>query len=364
MTAINHIEGVLRLRSPLHCASPDESLATKPVETPTVQMRIVTSNGTSTIPYFPGNDLRGRLRRKAAKVVLDHICASGQVSPQLYAGLCAGASSGQPDTSALSVEEALRGGRNVYMGLFGGGARLLRSRYSCQDLVPILRETVDIGMVPERFVETDGQNFLPMRKTADGDRPLEGWALVQSRQVIRVDDVMRVIRPEELHQYVADVVNSVGAIQSQTITQRASRKGEKAKAQTGEIKAGDIQKKTDIGNMPSFQAIAAGTPMYFRLDFFDEATDAQIGLMLMALQGLVVEQRLGGWCRAGMGQFSVDLSLTRNGERLPVFDEARASTVATLSSAVGNYIKAARDDVATLTADSLTEFFEPVGAEA
>lgn len=364
MTAANHIEGVFRLRSPLHCASPDDSLATKPVETPTVQMRLITSQGTSQVPYFPGNDLRGRLRRKAAKIVLDHICSTSQVSPALYTGLCAGASSGQPDTSALSIEEALRAGRNVYMGLFGGGARLLRSRYSCQDLIPILRETVDVGMVPEQFIEADGQNFLPTRKTTEGDRPIEGWNLVQSRQVLRVDDAMRVLRPEEMQKYIGDMVNAVGAIQEQTLAKRAARKGEKALAEAGQLKATEVQKKTDVGNMTSFQVIAAGTPMYFRLDFFDEVSDAQVGLMLLALQGMITEQRLGGWCRAGMGQFAVDLTLARNGERLSVFSEQAASSTASLSAGVSAYVDAARSEIAELSVASLLPFFEQAGAEA
>lgn len=364
MTMNNHIEGIFRLRTPLHCASPDDSLANKPAETPTVQMRIVTANGERRIPFFPGNDLRGRLRRKAAKIVLDHICATAQVSPQLYAGLCAGAVSAQPE-SDLSIEEALRAGRNVYMGLFGGGTRLIRSLYSCQDLVPVLRETVDIGMVPAQYVENDGKNFLPSRMTSEGEKALEGWNLVQNRQIIRVDDVLRVTNPEDMQAYIADVVETVSALQNETVGQRQRRKISKAQAEAGQIKQSEVEKKTDLGNMPSFQYIAAGTPMYFRLDFFDEISDAQVGLMLLALRDLVAEQRLGGWVRAGLGRFGAELSLTRDGERMPVFAASPAVEDAVLSDAVmGQFVAAAREEIGALTADGLMAFFEPRKAEA
>lgn len=355
MSQHNHIEGTFRLRTPLHCSSPDKSLA-QDNETPTVQMRIVTSQGERRIPYFPANDLRGRLRRKAAKIVLDHICATSKVSVQLYAGLCAGAVSGQPE-GILSIEEALRAGRNVYMGLFGGGNRLIRSRYSCQDLVPILQETIDIGMVPEAFGQSDHSNFLPMRHSAAGDRPMEGWSLVQHRHFLRIDDVMRVMRPDEMQEYIADVVSSVTHAQESTFNESQARKGDKAKAETGEIKASDVKKKTDIGNIMGLQSIAAGTPMYFFLDFFDETSDAQVGLMLMALRDLVAEQRLGGWGRAGMGKFSADLTLKRHGESLQIFSQTHAAQDAALSPAVAHLVQAAQAEIAELSQESLSAFF-------
>ena len=365
MTMANHIEGVFRLRTPLHCASPDDSLKTSTTDTPTVQMRIVTAQGERTIPYFPGNDLRGRLRRMAARVVLDSICKTAQVSPQLYAGLCAGASSAQPDSADLTIEEALRAGRNVYMGLFGGGARSIRSRYACQDLVPILQETVDCGMVPAAYIETDGTNFLPTRRSADGDKPLEGWRLVQSRQFIRIDDLVRVMRPSEIEQYIADAADTVAEIQGRTIELRQERKASKAQVAAGEIKQGEVSKKTDLGNVLSYGAIAAGAPMLFRLDFQDETTDAQVGLMLMALQGLVREQRLGGWVRAGLGRFGADLVLRRHGEALPVFASQSAAEGAELSDAVqAQFAAPAREEVADLTAEGLALFFDPRKAAA
>lgn len=357
MSASNFIDGIIRPTSPLHCASPDKSLARETSETPTVQMRIVTNRGERRIPYFPGNDLRGRLRRKAAAIVLEHITASGKVSPQLYMGLCAGAMSAQPDSSDLTIEEALRAGSNVYMGLFGGGARMIRSRYAVQDLIPVLEETVEIGMVPRRFIEMTDQSFLPMRQTIDGERPLESWSTVQTRQVIRIDDVMRVTRPSEIEQFVRDAAAEVSAAQADVLSSRLRRKEGKAAAEAGAIKASAIAKKTDIGTVSALQFISPGTPMHFRMDFFDETSDAQVGLMLLALRELVVEQRLGGWCRAGAGRFSASLTLTRNGESMPIFDDMPTAVEARLSAAVASFVDCAHGEIAGLSAESLMEFF-------
>jgi CRISPR type IV-associated protein Csf2 len=358
MTIHNRIQGIIRLTSPLHCASPDKSLASATNETPTVQQYIVTARGNNKIPYFPGNDLRGRLRRKAAALVLDHITATSKVTPALYSGLTTGAITSSPE-SALTVEEALRARDNVYMGLFGGATRLLRSRYQVNDLIPVLAETIGAGMVPEKFGESDGENFTPIKNNATGEAAISGWQLVQTTQVLRVDDLQRVLRPEEIAAYIENAAEAVSAIQGKNLDSRSKRKASKDSADKGAIKKTEIEGKKETGNMMSFQSIMAGTPMYLLVNFDDDATDQHIGLMLLSLQALVREQKLGGWCRAGLGRFDATLTLTRGGETFPVFSANRASDDATLSKQTQAFVDAARLGISEQTETGLMEFFIP-----
>lgn len=366
MSQTNRIEGILRLTSPLHCASPDKSNLPKfdadgrPLDngnaTATVFQPLVTANSIERIPYFPGNDVRGRLRRKSAKLVLDHICVTEKVTPELYTGLNVGAVDGQPE-SDLTVEEAIRARDNVYMGLFGGGVRMLRSRYSVCDLVPVLQSTIDAGLVPSKYGERDGQNFTPIYNTKDGDKPIAAFQLFQMQQMLRVNDTMRVLRPDEMVRYIDNAVDAVAKIQQDILLATATRKESKEQAEAGEIRKDAVTKKTDVGNMFSVQSVIAGTPMYFRLDFADDVTDAHVGMILLSLRDLVTEQRLGGWGRSGMGRFDATLTLTRGGETLPVFDTPCASDAAALSAAVGQFVEAAEAEIQALTVPALTMFF-------
>lgn len=366
MTIHNRIQGTFRLTSPLHCASPDDTLVKdsklKGSQTPTTQQNIMTRNGVQRVPYFPGNDLRGRLRRKAAALVLDRITASGgKVTPELYSGLTTGAITSSPDAN-LTVEEALRARRNVYMGLFGGGARLLRSRFQASDLIPVLASTIEVGMVPERFGNTDDQNFLPIsNKTVDTGSekvPLQGWQLVQVTNVLRVDDLHRVLRPNEVEAYIENAATVVAAIQQKNLEGRKARKDTKAQAEAGAIGKSEVSSKLETGNMMSFQSIMAGTPMHSLFELDNDVTDAHVGLMLLALQALVREQKLGGWCRAGLGRFDANLTLTRDGQAMPVFASERAGSDAELSAQVTPFVDAAIAELSKLTEAELMEFFK------
>lgn len=373
MTIHNRIQGIFCLTSPLHCASPDKTLIRDPEsrgnQTPTVQQSIVTKTGLQRIPYFPGNDLRGRLRRRAAAIVLDRITASGgKVTPELYSGLTTSAITAQPDTGNLTVEEALRAGRNVYMGLFGGGARLLRSRFQASDLIPVLESTIQTGMVPEAYGQTDDQHFLPVTsKTTDGSSqmtPLQGWHLVQVTHVFRVDDLHRVLRPSEVEAYIENAAVVVAEIQRKNLESRKIRSDSAAKAESGEIAKSEVSSKKETGNMMSFQSILAGTPMHCLFDLDNDTTDAQVGLMLLSLRALVREQKLGGWCRAGLGRFDANVTLTRNGEAVPVFTSTRANADAELSPQVQPYVDAAVAEIAQLTEAEMMAFFEVRETEA
>jgi len=368
MTISNRITGVIRLTTPLHCASSDKPQA-KPGETntftPTSKRSIVTAKGHEAIPYFPGNDFRGRLRRKAATIVLDKIAAGKKVKLELYAGLVNGSIGVIQKEQVLTVEEVLRASSNIYMGLFGGGPRVLKSRYRVSDLVPIIGSMIDIGTVPEAYRDVSDSRVMPMKYKASGAEPdpMAAKELVETTTVYRRDDVYSVARPDEITRFVEDAQAQVAAYQGAASDGASQRKADKAKAKAGEISADEIRGKTNLQNILSFESIRAGTPMYFDLDFKDDVSDAHVGLLLLALRDLVREQELGGWVRAGLGKFNADLTLTRNGVQYQLFEQKWAGADATLSAAMAPFEAKASEEMDKVTLDGMLEFFLPRGSK-
>lgn len=368
MTIHTNIQGVFRLTSPMHVAAAgdfglNEEGRVVPGKTKqnclaTMHQRILVDGVFDDIPFFPANDLRGRLRRKAAGIVMDALVAMGQKIPvDLYAGLSSGAANARPE-SDLTIEEAMRARRHVYMGLFGGGTRLLRSGYSAQDAIPMVGSTVKAGLVPKDFGD---YAHKPIPASGGEDSVFRGdrWKLTDVRHTLRVDDVTRVLRPADLDKYLADAAKEVGEFQAKTMENRKARKEDKEAAQ--EDKEG--VKKSDVGNVVSIQSIIPGVELYARFDMQDHLSDAQIGLFLNALLALVNERALGGWIRAGFGRFeATDFSLTVGGEKMAIFTQLENGEYQ-LSEALEGYISAMREEISALKVDDLMDFFAPKKAD-
>lgn len=367
MTTQNRITGIIQLTRPMHVASPEES-TTKKNFTATVKTPFAVAGGVYRFPYFPGNDLRGRLRTKAAKLVLDHISVNGKVSLELYAGLMSGSITNSPE-SDLSAEEALRARDNPYMGLFGGGTRLLRSRYRASDMIPVHPYTIAVGAVPETYAD-----LSPQRTYNNVTKAIDPRDLTMTTTIFKKDHVSTVARPDEIEAYVEDAVAAVGAYQARVLDARAEIKADKARAEAIKeaIKAGtplsdvDAQpaeqqgtKRVGLQNWLEYEAIIAGTPLYFQIDFDNDTHDAHIGLALMSLKALVREQGLGGIVRTGLGQFRADLKLTRQGETMPIFVGNWAGADAEFAPAVEDLVSTACDGLKKLSADEMMAFFVP-----
>jgi len=225
----------------------------------------------------------------------------GGVPTPLYLGLTCGASTGNPDSTPLSVEELLRARRNVYMGVFGGGARMLQSEYRASDLNPVLKFTLDAGVVPDSCAER-----VKPRHTDDAENAayVDPWMLTKGiLNMIRVDDVARVMRPDEIMEYLNSPEESVAAHQEFIMGNNDDRKEGTAS-------------KESVANMMTFETLATGTQMHLRLTLTSAVSEAQLGLMLYALNDMIRENSLGGMGRLGLGQYRVDALKVQIGDTL------------------------------------------------
>ncbi len=344
------IEGIFQLTSPLHCSSGQEKTPEgHNIRTGTVTHSILTPNGEKEIPYFPGNDLKGRLRRKAARMVIEQIVTpTRKMSVGFYVGLNSGTGIGGIAGSNPTVDEIQRARTHVYMGLLGGGCRMLRARIRVNDLVPVLAETVAAGLVPASYAETNGEGFLPRwskpvtaedgQKTRE-ERATDGWHLTKTYRSYCVDDAVRMSRPREILECVDDPAVTVTQhqLEQQTL-------------------------KNKVASIYDIEAIQPGTPMYLRIDFAPDATDAHVGLAILALRELVREQALGGKVSAGWGRFQAKgvTLLNGGGAALHIFSEDAATENAELHPDVSSYVAAAQEGLARCTyEDTLTYFVKP-----
>lgn len=366
MTTHSNIQGIFKLTAPMHVADSiqysldDKGYVVRKTNgmanvIATMRQNILTDGMRVKIPYFPANDLRGRLRRKAAALVMEALAAKGDKVPvELYAGLCAGASGAKPENS-VTIEEIKRASEHVYMGLFGGGTRMLRSRFIVSDGVPIMNATVKAGLVPKGFGPYESR-ALPLSSGSEAVESGDGYKLTEVRHIVRVDDVTRVMRSDELRAHVQDAENAVAQWQANVLQNRSDRKNQDEQKAAGEETASI--KKSDLANVVSVQSIIAGTELYVRFDLQDTTTPAQRGLLLCALRDLINEQALGGWIRNGFGKFTAEhFTANLEDKAFAPFALDDKTGELKLTDAAGPMLEAMKCELAALTVPSLMEFF-------
>jgi CRISPR type IV-associated protein Csf2 len=169
MSEIIEIQCVLTLNSPLHVADPASHYASVdsryPVAaskapqgffpcTATQKMRIHSRDQDSLhkptqVPFIPANSIRGRLRRCAASIIFDVLRDRGeQLSIGAYHGMSCGAVTGQP-AKGLPFSYIQQARQHPFLGVFGGGPRLVPSAMTLGTAFPVVEETIQIGLVPD-----------------------------------------------------------------------------------------------------------------------------------------------------------------------------------------------------------------------
>ncbi len=337
---MNRIDLVVTSISPLFVAYPDNYNDTKKLSQ-TLKKEVMSGDLVFRLPYYPANGFRGGLRRKAAARLLAHLKAvDGPVSGELYLGLCCGASSGSPDQTPLSVEEIIRARDNVYMGLFGGGARLHQSMYRVSDLTPILGITTAAGVVPDGLLDVAPSPATPKD-------------ILGRRTPIRVDDLKRVMDPAALLAYVADPVAAWAAH-----TEGVLASGDRRRADdTG------TEKKEDVANMMTMETVAAGVPFHVRFDLDPDLSDAQLGLLLVCIEDLFQENAFGGWTRCGFGKFRANRLIVSYADQTRSFQPTNEVGEFVLPAELQPYVDAAAAAEKGIRLAEMASYFEDFSAD-
>lgn len=343
---MNSIQIQLNLTSPLYIAYPDNVDKTANVSR-TTKLRLMNNGRLYDLPIYPANGFRGGLRRAAAARVVEALSAKeGPVPGDLYLGLTCGASSASPDQTPKTVEEIIRGRGNVYMGLFGGGARLLSSMYRVSDMLPVLQATIETGAVPDYLAELVMPKFQKEGEPAKHAGP---WEVMSERTSIRVDDLYRVMRPEEIKAYVKNPLETVAAHQDGVLANKEGRKTD-----------GDT--KTDVSNMMGIETVAPGVPFYFCIDLDKDVTPGQVGMLLLSLRDLFQENAFGGWTRCGFGKVRVNQIKIAYDDQDLAWSDFYGTSHFELPDAANAYTSQAQEEIGSLTTAEMASFFEDFSA--
>lgn len=313
------VSGLIRLTSPLHFAGFEKSKLNnegrpstdgKPL-TRTQMMNVIGVDGAliRDIPYVSGNSFRGALRREATAIILAFLANKNEkVTIDTFHGMTCGAVVGVPDNEMTTIGGLNKAKNNLFMGVFGGGPNINRSGYSVSDLLPIVNALIDIGMVPEGLAKTP--HSIPYKKDeAEKVREVNNAfdGLTHYYHVMRIDDIERYVDVEtmdaiqnydaEATQWLLDIfIESAEKKQATALANKLKEEGFTSQAEAG-------KPRLKVGNMVAFEAITAGTPMYFDLNLSGSLSDAQVGLMLKSLESFVHKNKMGGIVRSGLGQF-------------------------------------------------------------
>lgn len=292
------------------------------------------------VPVFPGSSLRGYIRNEAIKVVFEALAASGEtVSRTLYFLMTKGtAGANTLDSTPLSPAEIDRARENLVVGLFGGGPRQFDAYgFRTDSCMAVTKELIDLDLVPPWIPEAIKQAALP------------GWQTTYAHAFITRDPFLQDQDLSHARQVVKDFEKVFHEWQEQVLAnskdRHAARTGEDAEA------ADKKTSKSSISNQAAVEAVIPGIAMTFNVEV--SGSEAQIGLVIRALENAFAAGRFGGYVRNFFGMFAPSLTLRVDGGKAKDLLTGDGRTAPTLHPAAKPFMKALDSHLPTLRAEDI-----------
>lgn len=240
------------------------------------------------VPVIAANNIMGRLRRHTATKVLDVLKAKGQkVTISTYSALQCGAATGKPDGRDVYFSEYREAREHPYVGLLGGGPRMMRRYVRAMNAVPYMDATSFMF----------GRNKHPHLDEAVHKSAQDARRLTQFWILNRNDDLRELVNISQAQDTIENFNEEINKRQQSILADSKSNAD------------GEGSSRHSTRSFSSFEFVVPG--VYFPMSFDLNVNDAQLGLFLMALDSFAATERLGGHARNGMGQFSLsDVVLT------------------------------------------------------
>jgi len=292
--------------------------------TPIQRMWVVGENGP--VPVIPANNIAGRLRRHAAELVLKAIVAKGEkVSLQAYSSLMCGAVSSAPDKRDLSYAEYKKSAEHPYLGLFGGGPRMLPRKVRVMNGVPF-RDNIILAM--ENQMHPNANKYL------------ENTHITMAWTCRRNDDLMELVNVPLQESSIENYLEEIQKRQALIMEEKSKERS-----------------KISTFSFSSLEFILPGT--HFNMGFeLDVDNAAQVGLFLMSLDSFVSKERIGGKSVNGFGAFLLkdvilidekkDENIIFAGDRLNQFSTVVKPYLNAWASAAGNIDVASIEEMMTM----------------
>lgn len=316
------VHAFLRTLSPLHIASPESawlntdtmrlSYTKVPGSTPCTavqKMPIPAQNAdggfVANVPVIAANNIMGRLRRHGAAHVLDALAARGdKISIKTYSAITCGAVTGNPDGRDPTFDEYRETRAHPYIGLFGGGPRMMRRYVRTFNAVPVMKETEFMfARLPHPYLDESHHVMV------DSYRLFGHWTFRRLDDLVELSDSARA--SATIENFEAELIKR----QAQILADRVGKDADDGSAS---------RNSTRTWSALEFVLPGVIFPLVFELD----VTLAQLGLFLSALDSFSATERLGGHVRNGFGQFALDdvmlmVGDSESGEYGRIFDNSR-----------------------------------------
>lgn len=302
------IHAILKTISPLHIAAPGafrlnpETGFVVP-ETPENERTMSPCTGVQKIrlvdqqfpvPVIAGNNIMGRLRRHAGEKIANAAKAKGsKLSIQAYSSLMCGAATGSPDMRDLTYGEYLKSSAHPYLGLMGGGPRMLPRNAATITAMPITEKTM---MLQEDLMHPYAKDHVH-----SGILTM-GWFNRRNDDLMSLNNVA--LQESVIDNYVEEITKRQAAI----IAEKA--KGERSKISTYSFSA--------------YEFVIPG--VHFNTLFeLDCKTESQLGLFLVSLDSFAAKERLGGKSANGLGAFKMKevMMVDEFGDEEKIFENGR-----------------------------------------
>ena len=263
--------------------------------TPVQKLNVLHDGKIVQVPMIAANNIIGRLRRHAAKLVLDVISGKGQkVQIGTFSALTCGAVTGKPDGRDVTFQEYRETRAHPYIGLMGGGPRMMRRHVRCFNAVPYCDATA--GMFDRiRHPHLDDDINSPHKVHVGLHQILQRWIMNRN------DDLKDLVD-------MATAKASIQNFQDAVMERQAQIIGDSARGAEGE--------KKDRISTESFTALEFIVPgITFPLSFeLLDVDEAQLGLFLASLDRFADIERMGGYSRNGFGQLAFNDVVLEDGE--------------------------------------------------
>ena len=250
------------------------------------------------VPYVGANNIAGRLRRHAARLTREALKEKGEtVTLTTYNAMNCGAATGNPDGEMVVFAELREASDHPFMGLFGGGPRMMRRRVRTHNMVPIMEKT---GFMLEGFRHSDASDLQYMLHA--NFKPTK--VIIRRRN----DDLKELVDVAEQSSTITDFEAAITDYHRRILEAQKSGKDEG-------------KSKVDVFSFSALEYIIPGVNFHTSFELMN-VTEAQLGLFLKSLESFAETERIGGATRNGFGRIKFIRTELRaeHGETNEIFD--------------------------------------------
>lgn len=300
------IHGIIKTTSPMHIAAPgalryDDKTSRNPLGTfdiactgiqkmslPSIISSENDSEYQAKVPMIAANNLNGGLRRQAAAITFEALLAKGEkVDMGTYSAMTCGAVTGKPDMDLVKFEEYREVRQHPFIGLYGGGPRMMRRNVRVHNLVPITEATEFMHQGNSRHPSFGGPADISLTYAVP-----KKVRMVQKFAFVRNDDLLKFVDFAMQEKVISDFEKNMTDRQQKILSDKTAKENDEKGSRFS----------TRIFSAYEYVIPGIAFPMTFELD----VTDEQLGLFMLALDRYAANERIGGAVRNGFGQFSME----------------------------------------------------------